>query len=281
VTADLPVHELQGIRRREAEEAVLEELRATISASRLSCFHACRLRFYFQYVLEIQTPATPALFVGQAVHRLLQEWNLQRWRGTPREPEHYRSLLGKVWEEADTVAWKGDPVAEQEVVWKLFEYYLEQNPIPEDEKPLGVEVGVHAPLGDGLPDLFGYLDLVRPTGVIVDFKTSASTPPEGQAAHRHWFQLVGYAYLYRESTGEKERGVEFHHLIKTKAPKLVVSGSPGVSDTAIQAFRDSVKSYTQGLDARDWCPSPGLACMGCPFVGRCSAHIGISLPGRS
>ena len=35
------------------EKSRLEALLETISASRLNCFHSCRLKFYFRYVLEL------------------------------------------------------------------------------------------------------------------------------------------------------------------------------------------------------------------------------------
>ncbi len=44
---------------------ILQELKQTVSASRLNTFHQCRLKFFFRYVAEIQKPGTPALFVGK------------------------------------------------------------------------------------------------------------------------------------------------------------------------------------------------------------------------
>ena len=47
-------------------------LTSVVSASRLNCFHSCRLKFYFRYVLELAKPGSAALFVGKAVHAALQ-----------------------------------------------------------------------------------------------------------------------------------------------------------------------------------------------------------------
>ena len=58
-----------------------EHLTSVVSASRLNCFHSCRLKFYFRYVLELVKPSTAALFVGKAVHAALQQWSTARWRG--------------------------------------------------------------------------------------------------------------------------------------------------------------------------------------------------------
>jgi len=47
------------------------ELLATVSASRLSTFLGCRLKFFFRYVLKLQKPKTPSLHLGSAVHDLI------------------------------------------------------------------------------------------------------------------------------------------------------------------------------------------------------------------
>ena len=58
----------------------LEELRATVRASRLNTWLGCRLKFYFRYVLGLVKPRTAALYVGHTVHGVLRLWNLARWR---------------------------------------------------------------------------------------------------------------------------------------------------------------------------------------------------------
>ena len=59
---------------------------AYISASRLKSFLACRLKFYFEKVLGLKPPASPALQVGKAVHAALQSYNLARWRRGDTSP---------------------------------------------------------------------------------------------------------------------------------------------------------------------------------------------------
>ena len=52
-----------------------------VSVSRLKSFLSCRLRFYFEKVLAVPKPVSPALHFGRAVHAALQAYNLARWRG--------------------------------------------------------------------------------------------------------------------------------------------------------------------------------------------------------
>ena len=53
----------------------LDELRATVSASRLNTWLSCRLKFYFRYVLGLTKPRAAALYVGHTVHGVLKLWN--------------------------------------------------------------------------------------------------------------------------------------------------------------------------------------------------------------
>ena len=66
-----------------SEKEILTGLQETVSASRLSLFLQCRLKFYFRYVLKLQKPKTPALHVGSSVHSVLKAWNKARWLQQP------------------------------------------------------------------------------------------------------------------------------------------------------------------------------------------------------
>ena len=144
--------------------------------------------------------------------------------------------------------------------------------VPADEKPEAVEVSVEADLtAHGLPRLIGVLDLVRQSGRIVDFKSSGKTPDPRQVAHTLETQTTAYAVLYRESTGHSESGIELHHLVKTKSPKLVVTTlEPATENQKTRLFR-VMAAYVHALEQRDWVPSPGLQCASCQFINECRA----------
>ena len=245
-----------------------------VSASRLNLFHSCRLRFYFRYVLKLTKPASPALYVGKAVHAMLQEWSKRRWMGKPANSEDLLSYFNEHWQ----LSLKDEPVAfeedeeelEKRKSWALVEMYLRETPIPLDEKPMGVEVRVDADLSEhGLPSLRGIIDLVRANGEIVDFKTSATTPNSEQVQHRNELQLTVYGLLYREATSERETGFELHHLVKTKTPKLVVTKHPPITEKQQSKLFRSIESFVDGVQREDWVPSPGLQCAACEFFNEC------------
>jgi putative RecB family exonuclease len=249
------------------------ELRKTVSASRLSCFLQCRLKFCFRYVCQIKKPATPALHVGSVVHAVLQAWNLARWRKQPFNTEAFKALFGKQWhalQEDAKINWDGEEESDKSGAWGLLEAYFINTPIKANEMPEAVEVPVEADLAShGLPVLRGILDLVRAGGVVVDFKTAAQTPKQENALHQHQIQTTAYAVLYREATGHSETGIELHHLVKLKTPKIVITATGPMTQPKQTRLFKQIESYLNGLEGEDFIPSPGLHCSYCEYCNEC------------
>ena len=252
-----------------------------LSASRLKTWQSCRRQFYYRYVERIQTPTAPALFIGQAVHEILRLHNWSRWKDEPHDSALLREELRHYWErEAPLarVAWKSqdDEAAAQVQAWAMLEAYFEQSPVSRTEKPEGVEVRVECELGGrGIPPLIGIIDLVRPVGVIVDYKTAARTPGTALAELQHATQLACYALLYREATGQTETGFELHHLIKTKVPKIIISTFGPMSSARESELFFLIDDYLEGIAGERWIPSPGQHCSWCDYAKQCRAQSGI------
>ena len=251
-----------------------------LSASRLKCFAECRLKFYFRYIAKIPATLSPALYTGIAVHAVLQQWNLRRWRGEDASVAQMQQVFEASWVEScreEEMIWeKPDQEAKEKTkAWSILEHYFQHTPIPLEEKPEAVEVVVERDLeAHGLPPLKGVIDLVRGGGVIVDFKTTARTPDPVLAEHQNEVQLGCYALLYRENAGHQEGGLELHHLVKTKAPKLVVTTLDPMSADAMRRLIRVMESYVQGVEAEDYVPAPGLQCSYCNYLGECRAWKG-------
>lgn len=250
-----------------------DDLTRTVSASRLNTFHGCRLKFYFRYVQQITKPASPALHIGKCVHAVLQAWNLARWRNEEVSPEASLKAFEASWtdlQKANPIQWEDDEPAKKAQAWSLLEAYFKDTPVPLEERPLGVEVKVEAPLEDrGLPTLVGVIDLVRPGGTIVDFKTTSTTPQPHRAGHQHATQLACYGLLYREATGQVEAGFELHHLVKLKVPKVVVCAMGPMTPSEETRLFKLIESYVEGVSRMDYVPSPSMACMQCEYFAEC------------
>ncbi len=259
-------------------QRTIEELMQTVSASRLLTWQQCRLKFFFRYVAVLQKPKPPALVVGSSVHEVLKFWNRSRWWQRSPSDEELQAAFQEAWakqKEAGTVQWEEGEDEHIATAWRLLESYFRETPIPADEKPEAVEVSVEADLtAHGLPILVGIIDLVRPAGRIVDYKTAAKTPNGDQVAHYNETQLTVYSLLYRNATGNRESGLELHHLIKTKQAKLVITKLPPTNDGQISRLFQIMDSYISGLEREDWIPSPGMQCASCEFFYECRGWRG-------
>ncbi|MEP6673468.1 MAG: PD-(D/E)XK nuclease family protein, partial [Chthoniobacter sp.] len=216
-----------------SETEILGRLKETVSPSRLTLFLQCRLKFFFRYVARITKPKTAALHVGTSVHAVLKAWNKARWHQTPLTLKQLHDQYALAWGDPteEPVRWAdGEEDEEKTTGWRLVETYFRESKIPPTLKPDAVEVPVEAELHThGLPTLIGVLDLVQ-QGVIIDFKTASTTPSPEKVAHTTEVQTSSYAVLYREATDRRETGIELHHLVKLKNPKLVVTALPPMSD---------------------------------------------------
>lgn len=255
-----------------SEKEIITGLQETVSASRLSLFLQCRLKFYFRYVLKLKKPKTAALHVGNAVHAVLKAWNKARWLVKPLTLKVVHETYLKAWKDntEGPVQWEpGEEDDEKTTGWKLLDTYLRESHVPAEVKPDAVEVPVEADLfKHGLPKLIGILDLVQQRQVI-DYKTSGTTPNAEKVVHSTEIQTSSYSVLYRHNTGNKEAGIQLHHLVKLKNPKVVITSMPSMSDRQQTRLFRQMESYIDGLQRQDFVPSPGMHCSSCEFFNEC------------
>ena len=258
------------------EDQIIQRLQQKVSPSKLSLFQSCRLKFFFRYVLGLKKPKAAALQVGASVHATLKAWNRARWREEIPAWNLLYPVYSAAWiagQHDEPVAWENTSQEEEQkqIGWRLLETFFRESPIRDAGKPDAVEVSVEADLSShGLPTLVGVLDLVQ-NETIIDFKTSGTTPNADRAALVNGTQATAYSILYRENTGRKEMGVELHHLVKLKQPKLVVIPLPPVGEREQNRLLRVIESYVAGLERRDFIPSPGLQCAACEFFHECAA----------
>ena len=255
-----------------SEQDVIAALQATVSASRLSLFLQCRLKFYFRYVLKLKKPKTASLHLGNAVHAVLKAWNKARWVQQPLSLKVVHETYLTAWADntEGSVEWEpGEEEADKTTGWQLLDTYLRESHLPAAIKPDAVEVPVEADLQQhGLPRLIGILDLVQQRQII-DYKTSATTPNADKVAHNTEIQTCSYAILYRHNTGAQESGMQLHHLVKLKNPKVVITTLPPMSPGQETRLFRQMEAYLEGLHRRDFIPSPGMHCSSCEFFNEC------------
>ena len=254
----------------------IDELLASVSASRLNMFHSCRLKFYFHYVLGLKRAKTGAQHIGSTVHYVLKLWNIARWRKQIIPDGWLKSQYETYWTEQPDgkITWKQNEEGKSKAIaWNLLETYFKQSPIPPNESAEGVEVSIEAELGS--TKLVGIIDLVRSNGRIVEYKTTGQTPNPEKAEHLHELQCLCYSIMYRACTGHKETGIELHHLVKLKTPKLVVTQIPPMSFNQEKRLYQTIDSYLDGVERKEWIPSPNpMTCACCEFFNECRKWCG-------
>ena len=234
---------------------IIERLQTKVSPSKLSLFQSCRLKFFFRYVLGLKKPKAAALQVGASVHATLKAWNRARWR---QEVPAW-NLLYPVYSAAWIAGQHDEPVlgkASKQTKrnksksaggsWKPSSG-SRPSVTPVSPMPSRWPWKLIFP-ATGCP-LWWACSIWFRTRRIIDFKTSGSTPNADRAALVNGTQATAYSILYRENTGRKEAGVELHHLVKLKSPRLVVIYLSPVGDRECARLFRVIDAYVEGLGA--------------------------------
>lgn len=250
-----------------------------VSPSRLKSYLTCSLRFYFEKVLALPRPVSPALHLGKAVHAALQAFNKARWRNQDCSVDTVLAAYGEAFqlEESDhPVDWK-DPKQQADTEAKgaaVVSAFLASGVHANDDKPGGVEVRLEAKRPDLPLPILGIVDLVKADGTPVDYKTVASTPNMELEGWLHELQLVAYTLLVEDATDHPIPGCELVFLVKTKAPKILVHRMSPPDEAQVSRFQSLVLAYVRGVEREDFHPQPGMHCSWCPYRSECGSWTG-------
>jgi putative RecB family exonuclease len=245
-----------------------------LSASRLKSYLTCPLKFYFEKVLAIPKPTSPAAHLGKAVHAGLAIYHGNQWRGGETSPlfvaSRFAAEFNKL-EGVQPVKWDepGDRVDALESGAKLIHAYIADSETRPTEKPIGIEVSLEAEI-PGIPiPLVGIADLVREGNKLTDFKTTGVTPNPLIEAWQHELQVTAYDLLIEDNTGQRVSEAELVFLVKTKTPKIIRQKLPAPDDTQRARFKALAWIYVNGVQSKNYYPCPGQHCAWCPFKAEC------------
>lgn len=249
-----------------------------ISPSRLNLWLRCPLAWRFRYIDGIVTPPTASLFLGKQVHAGLEVFYRHRQLGLDLPPEEVVARMLAGWDEAvaeEQIKFaSGNEEAEtRDQASRLVTVYLSQRD-PDEPTPVAVETSLEAPLVDpetgedlGMP-LLGVVDLVLDGGLVVDFKTAAKTNNPVEILHE--VQLSAYSWLFRQTTGTRESGLEIRSLVKTKVPKVETHSYAARTERDYRRFFRLVRAYMDDLHAGRVTHRPGFHCGMCEYGESCA-----------
>ena len=256
----------------------IDTLPQHISPSAAKSYLSCSLKFYFERVMQIPRPTSPALHLGKAVHAALQAFHLARWRGGEDTPESVAAAFGHAFDELEReegpVKWKGDAdrTKAYEAGLRVLAAYLDSTEAMK-ERPRAVEVLLKEDIPGLSVPLTGAMDLVEGNFTPVDFKSAAAKPDPANAAFDHEIQLVSYQLLMEAATGETPPSLDLVFLVKTKTPQVIRVSSPPADAHRKLRVVSLLETAVQGISEDRFHPQPSMACSWCAFRNECKAWL--------
>ena len=246
------------------------------SATAIDQFHGCPLKYWWQRVERWETPTTPPLVIGRAVHTALER--LLALPPEERVPERAEEFLAlAIAEEMELAAGQG--IDEDDVragsAAAMESYWSTEMPEAIEVAPDGLERKVETDLA-GLPFL-GHIDRVAVVDAgmrVTDYKTGAPKP-------RYWWGYWRQQLLYAAALSELGEPVAEVELLYLRQPRSV---RRPVYDAAVaRAIADLETAHEQ----RDrmcadgaWEARTGPLCKYCDFRLACPAQRpGAPVPG--
>ena len=250
-----------------------------LSASAISLYLTCSLKYRFQYVDRIPKPWQPAaLAFGSSVHIAIEWFHRQRLLGTTPELGHVLELFDEDWrgqrkdvlifserEDGDALARKGR---------EMLRLYVSEAAL--SQQPAAVEDPFEVELAD--PEsgeilevtLRGIVDLVEEDGTLVDFKTAGRSFDAG-TLERH-LQLSAYALAYLLLYGVIPP-LRLDVLLKTTKPRferLPASRTLPELSWAAQLIR----GVWEAIQTEHFFPNPSWRCGECEYFAHCQRWRG-------
>jgi putative RecB family exonuclease len=254
-----------------------------LSPSGLKSYLSCPAKYYYERVLKVELPTSPALFVGSCVHEALASLHRSQMRGEPMAKQAVLAEFGSVFQaklDEDKPVFTAKQTRQKvfDTGSKLVDAYMESK-LESDTRPnLGVEIHLEEDIIEGAPPLQGIIDLVKREDdgslVIADIKTTAATPELKMEAWLNEIQLVAYAVLMRHAMGQEADQAELWYLVKTATPKVLRHKLDTLSDTQFKRFYVIYEYVVDGINRQDFAPRPSFSCRFCNFRERCSQWKG-------
>ena len=253
-----------------------------ISWSAISTFRSCPLKYWFRYVAgRPEESVSAALVFGTGIHAAIERFYRAELAGEAK-PDAEQLLF------AYRSAWlPHDPEAIQfgssetrasldAVATKMLVAFLNSPAASVQGRVLGVEEEIRGMLVEGVPDLYGRVDLLTEDSdslVLTDFKTSRGKWSTEQAEDASE-QLLLYAKLAGELAPGKKLVTRFLVLTKTKEP-VIEEHLGEVRPDRVARTMASVERVWRAVEAGNFYPAPSVVgCASCGYRKACEGWSG-------
>jgi putative RecB family exonuclease len=250
-----------------------------VSWSAISTFRTCPLKYRFRYIDGLPDESvSSALVFGSGIHAAVEQFYQAQLSGDPK-PDLDALLF------AYRSAWlPHDPDAIQfgssetrasldALAARMLTAFLNSPAASVQGRVLGVEEEIRGVLVEGVPDLYGRVDLLTEDSdslVVTDIKTSRGKWSAEQVEDSGE-QLLLYSHLASEISPGKKIATRFLVLTKTKEP-VVEEHVREVEPVAVKRTLAGVERVWRAIESGVFYPAPStMNCSGCGYRAACRA----------
>jgi len=247
--------------------------REYISWSAISTFRTCPLKYKFRYIDGLpEESVSSALVFGTGIHTAVEQHYQAILSGDPK-PDLDALLFAyrSAWlpHEPDTIQFGNKETRESldDLAARMLAAFLSSPAASVQGRVLGVEEEIRGMLVEGVPDLYGRVDLLTEDSdslVVTDIKTSRGKWSQEQVEDSGE-QLLLYSHLASEITPGKKIATRFLVLTKTKEP-VVEEHVREVNPAVVKRTLAGVERVWRAIESGVFYPAPStMNCSSCGY----------------
>jgi putative RecB family exonuclease len=253
-----------------------------VSWSALSTFRTCPLKYKFRYVDGLpEESVSAALVFGSGIHAAIEEHFQAILAGDPMpDVDKLMFAYRSAWlpHDPDVIQFGSKDTRQtlDDLAARMLRAFLASPVAGVNGRVLGVEEEIRGVLVEGMPDLYGRVDLLTEdsdTLTVTDIKTSRGKWSDEQVEDSGE-QLLLYSKLASEISPGKKVMTRFLVLTKTKEPVIeehVREVEPGNVNRVLAGAERVWRAIESGV----FYPAPSaMACAGCGYRAACRAWGG-------
>ncbi len=246
------------------------QLPTHLSASSITTYEQCPLRFRFSRIDRIPEPTTEPMILGTFVHEILED--LYQLPSEDRTIPEARRIAREMWEnkfkeETSKVRIKDINQFRWNAWWCVENVFKMES--PEEVKIRGVEDKFSAEI-DGVP-LLGFIDRwteeTDGSLTVTDYKTGKVSKPKYE--HDKVFQIVLYVEMLERLNGIKIDNAEIMY-VKFKEFKRY-DPTPERREIVLKLIKQTWDGVSQGCETGVFPTKTGPLCNWCAYKNICPA----------
>ena len=253
-----------------------------VSWSAISTFRTCPLKYKFRYIDGLpEESVSAALVFGSGIHSAVEQHYQAILSGDPK-PDLDALLFAyrSAWlpHDPDAISFGSTETRSSldALAARMLTAFLNSPAASVRGRVLGVEEEIRGMLVEGVPDLYGRVDLLTEDSdslVVTDIKTSRSRWSAEQVEDSGE-QLLLYSHLASEIAPGKKITTQFLVLTKAKEP-VVEEHVREVEPAAVKRTLAGVERVWRAIESGVFYPAPStMNCASCGYRSACRAWQG-------